>query len=67
MMLIGDVPVQTGQNLVVALVGREAGPAASVITVLALCEVRDGLKVRELGARDVLSDISHTIGRTAPR
>ena len=34
MMLIGDVPVDTGQQLVVALVSREAGPRTCIITIL---------------------------------
>ena len=33
MMAVCNVPVQTGQQLVVALVGREVGPATSIIAV----------------------------------
>ena len=45
MMPVGDIPVQTGQDLVVALVCREAGIAAGVIAILAGYIVRNSLKV----------------------
>ena len=45
MVLVSNVPVETSQDLVVALVGREAGVATCVVAILAGHIVRDSLKV----------------------
>ena len=45
MMLISDVPVDTGQQLVVALVSREAGPRTCIIAILVGDIVGNGLQV----------------------
>ena len=67
MMLVCDVPVNTGQQFVVALVCGETGPTACIVSVPALDEIRDSLQVRVLCTRNILSHISHTIRWTAPR
>ena len=66
MMLVGDVPVETGQQLVVALVSGEAGPRTGIITILAGHIIRNGLQIRNLCTRDVIVYLGNAIGRTSP-
>ena len=47
MVLVGNVPVETSQNLVVALVSGEVCPGTSIVAILTAHVVRNGLKVRE--------------------
>ena len=49
-MIIGDVPVDTGKQLVVALVGREIGIRTSVVTVLVHHMLLHALHVGDSGA-----------------
>ena len=44
-MIVGNVPVDAGKNLVVFLVGREAGSRTGVISVLVLNMLAHALKV----------------------
>ena len=64
--LVGDVPVQASQELIVLLVGGEAGVAACVVTIFAGHVVAHGSEVAQLGARNVVVGIGNAILRTAP-
>ena len=61
MVLVSNVPVETSQDLVVALVGREAGVATCVVAILAGHIVRDSLKVCLRGTRVELFCISGVV------
>ena len=67
MVLVSNVPVETSQDLVVALVSREAGVATCIIAILAGHIVRDSLKVCLRGTRVELFCISGVVTiRTLP-
>ena len=59
--VVGDVPVEAHQILIVVLVGGEVGVGTGVIAVVLGQEVAHGLHVALLGARDILSGVGHTI------
>ena len=65
-MIVGNVPVDAGKNLVVFLVGREAGPRTGVISVLVLNMLAHALKVGKSTLRYEVVSISHTILRSHP-
>ena len=66
MVLIVDVPVQTNEGLHVALVSREVGIRTCVVTILILHIGRNFLKIRQLGTRDVVVGILHSVLRASP-
>ena len=66
MVLVGDVPVQTGQDLVVALVGREVRPGTGIVAVLVLHKIGNPFKIGEFGAGNVIVSIGNAIGGTSP-
>ena len=61
MVLVGDVPVQARQKLVVVLVGWEARPRTRVVSILVSRIVGDLLKVGQTGAREVVVGISYSV------
>ena len=63
---MGYVPVQTGEQLVIVLVGGEVGIGTRVITIFALHVVAHAGQVGERGARDVLVGNSDTVLRSTP-
>ena len=65
-MVVGDVPVETHQILVVVLVGGEVGVGTGVIAVVLGQEVAHGLHIALLGARDILGGVGHTVVGSAP-
>ena len=64
--LVGDVPIQAREELVVVLVGWEARPRTRVVSILVPNVVGDLLKVGKRGAREVVVGISDTVLRTTP-
>ena len=65
-MLLGDVPVQAGQEFLVVLIGREGSPGAGVITVFVLHIVGHRLEVGIGGAGNVIVRIRNAILRASP-
>ena len=65
-MLVGDIPVETDQELVVLLVGGESGVGTCIIVITVGHVILDRLKVGQSGARDVVVGIGHSVFRTAP-
>ena len=66
MVSVGDVPVQTGHQLVVALISGEAGPAASIVTILVPYIIGNGLQILVRCTRNVVVGICFAILRTSP-
>ena len=64
--LVGDVPVDAGKNLVVVLVGREVGVGTRVVAVVAGHVVAHSSEVAQLGARNIVVGNGHTVARTTP-
>ena len=60
-MVVGDVPVQTGQDLDIVLVGGEIRVGAGVVTVSISHIVLYRLEVCQLGTGQVFVGITHTI------
>ena len=65
-MVVADVPVQTGQQLVVVLVGGEVGVRTSVITILAHHVVTDASQVAQGGARDESISVTDAVLGSTP-
>ena len=61
-----DVPVQAGQQLIVVLIGGEAGIGTGLIAILLPNEVAHASQVGQRGARDILVGNSHAVGRGVP-
>ena len=66
MVLVGDVPVDAGQDLHIVLVGREVGPGTGVVAVLVLHVLGNLFKVCQGGAGDEGIGIGNTIGGAFP-
>ena len=64
--LLADVPVQAGQDLGIALIGREVRIGTGLILVVAVHEIADGLQVLESGPGDVVIWNGHPVFRPAP-
>ena len=65
-MLVGDVPVQACQQLVVILVGGEVRPRAGVVAVLVLDVLRDGSHIGQRRTRQIVVGIVGAVLRGAP-
>ena len=66
LVLLADVPVQTGQDLDVVLVGREVGPGAGVVAILVFHELGNLLQVGVGGTGDEVVGIGHAVGGAFP-
>ena len=66
MVFVGDVPIQTSHQFVVALISRETGPATCIVTILAGHVLRNSLQVFVGRTRNVVIRIRYTILRTSP-
>ena len=62
MVLVGDVPVQTGEELVVVLICRKTGVTARIVAILRGHIVRHSLQVCLRGTRHVVVGISGIVG-----
>ena len=65
-MFVVDVPVETSHQFIVALISGEAGPTTSIVTILILHIVGNGLQILVRRTGNVIISISLTIIRTSP-
>ena len=65
-MSVSDVPVDAGHQFVVALIGGETCPTASVVTIMTCHIVRNSLQISVRRTREVVVGITHAVVRAAP-